>query len=273
MNQPDKEKLSQKDFVLLSAPLMAAYRAVECQRSDRLFDDPFAAKLVTPEAQMIALEDPEEEGRAFLAVRTRFFDDFLLSSVGIAPQVVNLGAGMDTRAFRLNWPQETKYYEIDYPEVLNYKNEILKNVPTTCSRYSVAVDLTDTNWVELLLQQGYDKNIPSVWLLEGLIYYLNQTEAHILLKTITEITSAESWIGLDSLNQLCKDSTYDEFYQGYFLSGFDNPEELLSAYGWEAEVFQPGEEGANFNRYIYPFPPRNHDNVERVFLIKAHKKS
>ncbi|MBD2505236.1 class I SAM-dependent methyltransferase [Anabaena azotica] len=271
MNQPYKEKLYQKDFVLLSAPLMAAYRAVESQRNDRLFDDPFAAKLVTPEAQKIALEDPEEEGRAFLAVRTRFFDDFLLGSASVAPQIVNLGAGMDTRAFRLNWTQETKYFEIDYPEVLNYKNEILKDVPTICSRYSIAVDLTDTNWVELLLQQGYDRNIPSVWLLEGLIYYLGETEAHSLLKTIAELTTIDSWIGLDLLNHLCKDSTYDEFYQGYFRSGFDNPEELLAAYAWEAEVLQPGEEGANFNRYIYPFPPRDHENVERVFLIKAKK--
>lgn len=271
MNQSYQEKISQKDFVLLSAPLMAAYRAVESQRSDRLFDDPFAAKLVTPEAQKIALEDPEEEGRAFLAVRTRFFDDFLLSSASIAPQIVSLGAGMDTRAFRLNWNLGMKYYEIDYPEVINYKNEILKDVTATCWRYSIAVDLTDANWVKLLLEQGYDKNIPSVWLLEGLIYYLSEKEAHTLLKTIAELTTIGSWIGLDLLNQLCKSSTYDEFYQGYFRSGFDNPEELLTTYGWEAEVLQPGEEGANFNRYIYPFPPRNHENVERVFLIKAKK--
>lgn len=266
-----KEKLTQKDFVLLSAPLMAAYRAVEAQRSDRLFDDPFASKLITTEAEKIALEDPEEEGRAFLAVRTRFFDDFLISSATIAPQIVNLGAGMDTRAFRLNWTQGTKYYEIDYPEVLTYKNEILKDVLTTCDRYSIAVDLTGTNWVEILLQQGFDKNIPSVWLLEGLIYYLSEKEAHTLLETITKLSSTDSWIGLDLINHLCKDSNYDEFYQGYFRSGFDNPEELLATYGWEAEVLQPGEEGANFNRYIYRFPPRDYDNVERVFLVKAKK--
>ena len=69
MNQSGNKKLSQKDFVLLSAPLMAAYRAIENQRNDRLFYDPFAAKLVTPEAEAIALEDPEEDGRAYLAVR------------------------------------------------------------------------------------------------------------------------------------------------------------------------------------------------------------
>ncbi|MBD2536268.1 SAM-dependent methyltransferase [Nostoc flagelliforme FACHB-838] len=271
MNQSGNKKLSQKDFVLLSAPLMAAYRAIENQRNDRLFYAPFAAKLVTPEAEAIALKDPEEDGRAYLAVRTRFFDDFLLSFAHVAPQVVSLGAGMDTRAFRLNWTEGTKYYEIDYPEVLNYKDSILKDTPTTCHRYSIAIDLTDYCWVQQLLQQGYDKSIPSVWLLEGLLYYLSDSEVHALLNTIMDLTTTGSWIGLDLLNQLCKESTYDEFYHGNFHSGFDNPEELLATYGWKAEVLQPGEEGANFNRYIHPFPPRNHENVERVFLIKAKK--
>ncbi|BBD63186.1 hypothetical protein NIES2109_60360 (plasmid) [Nostoc sp. HK-01] len=54
MSQPSKEKLSHKDFVLLSTPLIAAYRAVENQKSDRLFFDPFAAELATPEGEAIA---------------------------------------------------------------------------------------------------------------------------------------------------------------------------------------------------------------------------
>ncbi|MCM0593850.1 MAG: SAM-dependent methyltransferase [Gloeotrichia echinulata DEX184] len=273
MNQTSSQKLSQKEFVLLSAPLMAAYRSIESSRGDRLFFDQFAAKLVTPQAEVIASQDPEEEDRPYLAVRTRFFDDFLLSSTLLATQVVNLGSGMDTRAFRLNWAEGTKYYEIDYPEVLNYKDAILKDIPTTCRRYSIAIDLTDPTWFQHLLQQGYDKNIPSVWLLEGLLYYLSETEAHALLRTIMDLTTDGSWLGLDLLNKLCKESTYDEFYQGYFRSGFDNPKELLLSYGWEAEVFQPGDDGANFNRYTHPFPQGDYSEVERVFLIKAKKKS
>jgi methyltransferase (TIGR00027 family) len=272
MNQAHEQKLSQKEFVLLSAPLMAAYRAIENGRSDRLFFDPFAAKLATPEAEAIALEDPEEDGRAYLAVRTRFFDDFLLNPAHVVSQIVSLGAGMDTRAFRLNWTEGTKYYEIDYPEVLNYKDATLKDTPTTCQRYSIAIDLADPCWIQQILKQGYDKSIPSIWLMEGLLYYLSEPEAHALLKTIMDLTTTGSFLGLDLLNQSCKESTYDEFYQGYFRSGFDNPEELLATYDWEAEVVQPGEEGANFNRYIHPFPPRDYDNVERVFLIKAKKK-
>ena len=60
-------------------------------------------------------------------------------------------------------------------------------------------------------------------------------------------------------------------YKGYFRSGFDSPTELLAEYGWKAEITQPGDEGANFGRYTDKLPPRYVPDVERVFLIKAHK--
>ncbi|WP_392530002.1 class I SAM-dependent methyltransferase [Nostoc sp. C117] len=102
MNQSDNKKFYQKDFALLSAPLMAAYRAIEIKKNVRLFYDPFTAKLATFEAETFALEDQEENGRAYLVVHIRIFDDFLISSAHIAPQVVSLAAGMNTCAFRLN---------------------------------------------------------------------------------------------------------------------------------------------------------------------------
>ncbi len=98
----------------------------------------------------IALQDPEEENAPYMTVRTRFFDDFLLSSAVLAPQVVILGAGMDTRAFRLVWPEGTTLYELDQPEIQSRKDAILQNTPTTCQRHAIAVDLRHVNSVELL---------------------------------------------------------------------------------------------------------------------------
>lgn len=270
MNQPDEQKLSQEEFVLLSAPLIAAYRAMESERSDRLFFDPFAAELAGTKAKTIALQDPEEENAPYVTVRTRFFDDFLLSSAVLAPQVVILGAGMDTRAFRLVWPEGTTLYELDQPEIQSRKDAILKDTPTTCQRHAIAVDLTKP-WSQKLLTQGYLANVPSVWLLEGLLMYLTDSEVHFLLKTIMELASTGSWLGLDLLNELAKESTSDEFFRGYFRSGFDNPEQLLATYGWEAEVVQPGDEEAHFGRYTRKFPPRHVNGVERLFFVKAKK--
>jgi O-methyltransferase involved in polyketide biosynthesis len=125
----------------------------------------------------------------------------------------------------------------------------------------------------ILLAEGYLQNLPSIWLLEGLLMYLSVEEVHRLLKTVSELSTTGSWIGLDLINELAKEDPIDKEFKGYFTSGFDNPEELLASYGWQAEVFQPGDEGANFGRHPHKFPPRNVGNIQRAFFIKAKKIS
>jgi methyltransferase (TIGR00027 family) len=106
---------------------MAAARARESERADRLFYDPLAAALAGPEG-FAWLERMEAAARSdgpglYPVIRTRFFDDFLLDScrrLG-ARQVVLVAAGLDTRAFRLDWPSRTRLYEMDLPEVLDAK--------------------------------------------------------------------------------------------------------------------------------------------------------
>ena len=110
---------------------MAAARALESRRPDRLFDDPLAAAFAGREG--FAWLDGMELSRVwggpglYIVIRTRFFDDFLLStcqSIG-ARQIVLLAAGMDARAFRINWPSQTRLYELDRPEVLAAKETVL----------------------------------------------------------------------------------------------------------------------------------------------------
>ena len=99
-----------QDIVARSSQLMAAIRALETKRPDRLFEDPLAARLAGSEiiAQVEPkLKEDEKQGRPYVATRTRFFDDFMVSSAFQIGQVVILGAGMDTRAFRLPLPPET----------------------------------------------------------------------------------------------------------------------------------------------------------------------
>jgi methyltransferase (TIGR00027 family) len=240
-------------------------RAHETNREDRLFNDPFAAKLAGEEAfQRVDLQLTSQD-QAYVAVRTRFFDDFLAASQ--IAQVVLLASGLDTRAYRFSWNPEVDVYELDHPEVLAYKADLLKNASPSCKHHIIAADLTQP-WEEKLLSAGYSPASPSVWLIEGLLMYLSEAQAHRLLESVSNLSTPGSQLGVDLIN--VKSLEYEP-YKGYFQFGSDTPEKLLSFYGWQSEVTQPGDEGANFARYVEPLPPREVLDVMRVFLVKAHK--
>lgn len=256
-------------FVPFSARLMAAMRAKETERQDRLFNDPFAHRLAGEEAFTFLEQQEKEQDLAYVAVRTHFFDDFLLDARPKINQIVILGSGMDTRAYRLPWSSDTKIYELEQRQVLKTKKAILFDATPTCQHYTIAANLTEP-WSQLLLEQGYQSSLPSVWLLEGLLMYLTESEVRQLLQIISQLTNAENYLGLDLIN--VKSIEY-QAYKGYFRSGFDYPEELLAEYGWRAEVTQPGDKGAHFGRYTNKLPSREVPDIERVFLIKAYKNN
>jgi len=253
------------EFVPFTARMMAAMRARETSRKDQLFSDPFAAKLAGEEAFQEVDIRLSSQDQSYVAVRTRFFDDFLTASQ--MGQVVLLGSGLDTRAYRLPWTSEVAVYELDHAEVLAYKAELLQGTSPSCKHHLIAADLTQP-WQDKLLSAGYSPTSPSIWLLEGLLMYLSEVQVHRLIELIADLSTDESQLGLDLIN--VKSLEYGP-YQGYFRSGFDHPEKLLSQYGWQATVVQPGDEGANFGRYVEPPPPREIPDLMRVFLAKANK--
>jgi methyltransferase (TIGR00027 family) len=269
MTQPVPTKPDPDKFVPFTARLMAAMRAKETARPDRLFNDFLAAQLAGEEAFAFLEQNLTEEDRPYVAVRTRFFDNFLLDVCAEANQIVILASGMDTRAYRLPWSSETKIYELDQAQVLETKTAILVDAIPKSQHYIIPADLTQP-WSHLLLEQGYQPNLSSVWLLEGLLMYLTERQVRQLLQTISQLTNGDSYLGLDLVNVKGMES---EPYKGYFRSGFDFPEELLAEYRWKAEVIQPGDDGAHFCRYTNKLPPRDIADVERVFLIKAHKEA
>lgn len=262
-----------QDVVSRSSRVMAAIRAIETQRIDGLFKDPLAAKLageeliaeITPTAQKY-----EDDGMPIVIVRTRFFDDFLMSEAASIKQVVILGAGMDTRAFRLPWQRDTQIYELDRPEVLEYKTSVLGNIESKCERHLISVDITEP-WAEKLIASGYQVEIPSVWLMEGLLYYLSDQEVHKLLKVITQMSVPMSWLGADLINSHIISQSTEKLSQ-HWKYGCDDPEKLLSTYNWEASVLQPGEEGASYGRFTSKFQPRNILDASHYFFVKASLK-
>ncbi|MGW3071521.1 SAM-dependent methyltransferase [Kitasatospora sp. NPDC001132] len=168
---------------------VARVRAYESSRPDPLFVDPYAAAFVTAAGLEPAPTRPESAlARALVAhgiLRTRFYDDRLLAAG--ADQVVLLAAGLDTRAYRLDWPAGTRVFEIDLAPVLAFKAQVLDGLDAVprAERTALPADLLDARWPERLVAAGFDPARRSVWLAEGLLVYLTAEEAAALLTAVT----------------------------------------------------------------------------------------
>jgi methyltransferase (TIGR00027 family) len=272
------------DPVAQTSRWMAAARARESERPYRLFDDSLAAALAGPEgfAWLDGMEStPGFGGPAlYVIVRTRFFDDFLLyASWGArVRQVVLLAAGMDARAFRLNWPPGIRLYELDQPQVLNAKDEILDRTSAqpACERRVVGVDLRNPSWSKALLNAGYEAQEPSVWLMEGLLFYMSETIVRNLLDVAGALAAPGSLLGMDLVNRnLLRSLTMRPLLRAFARRGASGhfgvnyPEALLAEYGWTAEATQPGEWSANYGRWPYPVAHRRTPGIPRIFFVRA----
>ena len=282
--EADAGKALPVDPVAQTSRWMAAARARESERPYRLFDDPLAAALAGTEG-FVWLERMEPVpgfgGPAqYVVVRTRFFDDFLLYAYWGAGmrQVVLLAAGMDARAFRLNWPPGTRLYELDRPEVLAAKDEVLARAGAwpACERRTIGVDLGRPSWSEALSKAGYQARKPSVWLMEGLLFYMSGAAVRRLLGITGALAAPRSLLGVDLVNRDLLNSPTTRPLLAAFARrgasgrfGANDPEALLAEHGWAAEATQAGEWGANYGRWPYPVALRGRPGVPRIFFVRA----
>ena len=186
----------------------AAARAVESSRPDRLIDDPLAAAFVAAAdpAPPLPLRWPDRDaalsdreilllhGSGYVGLRARFGDDELLRAcVAGVGQVVVLAAGLDTRAFRIDWPDGVRLFEIDLPSMLEFKEVVLRQqgVIARCARITVGVDLR-ADWAGALADAGFDAGSPSVWLAEGLLQYLSAETERALFERIHDLSAPGS---------------------------------------------------------------------------------
>jgi methyltransferase (TIGR00027 family) len=271
------------DPVALTALMVAAARAREHERSDRLFSDPYAAALVGEQGARLLAEvetaSGDTHGNPYLSIRVRFFDDFLLeavSSTGIR-QVVLLAAGMDTRAFRLPWPAGTEVYELDRPDVLAGKDTILQSIGAVarCTRHRLDVDLART-WAQALAAAGFDHHTPSACLAEGLLQYLDETAARHVISQATQLAAPGSVWGANLVSAAFLTHPATRTFREAFARlgaplqwGTDEPEALFAQYGWRATLTIPGGDGANFGRW--PWPVTRGPDTPRSFLVTAHR--
>ena len=206
---PGENLVSGVGFTALMA---AAARAVESTRPDRLIDDPlaavFAAAAQPPPLPLAWPEDgaslSEREallllGAGYVGMRCRFFDDFLRAACACGlRQVVILAAGLDARAFRLDWPSDLRLFEIDRPEVLAFKEAVLRErgARANCVRSALATDLGG-DWPTALRLGGFDPTAPTAWLAEGLLQYLPAEAERRLLGDVHELSAVGSQLALE----------------------------------------------------------------------------
>jgi methyltransferase (TIGR00027 family) len=260
----------------------AAVRARESAREDRLFKDPWAAALAGEEG-MEWIEGRKEENTVTMAIRTRFFDEFLQCMTFQNPirQVVLMAAGLDTRAFRLGWPVGTMIYELDQAEVLGYKDQILQSngAQSYCKRLAIPADLARP-WRQLLLQAGFDPELPSIWLLEGFLFYLPDESITQILDQVTSLAAPGSWMGFDINNHTMLTSPWTrEWVEMQAKSGapwigtMDDPAGFLAERGWKASLTQAGAPDANYGRWTLPVIPVTMPDMPHNWFVTAVKSA
>lgn len=228
------------EFLYGTACWTAAARAKETARSDRLFDDPYAASLagVVGEQLLQASELASGGENRYLAVRSLWFDQIVEAHASQVRQVANLGDGFDTRPFRLTLPPSLRWFEIDLPGVFDRKEPTLidlRAVPT-CVRTVVPTDLRG-RWTDPLLGTGFEPDRPTMWLAEGLLFYLSTTAVDDLLSDARQLSGLGSRFAADLFGSaLLRQRDWGERIP--YCS--DDPAGLLEHAGWrETELAQP----------------------------------
>ncbi len=188
----DKTTTTTHPLLAATARWTAGARAKESTRAYHLFSDPWAEALAGPEGAEWVAQRPAASLVA-ISLPTRYFDDFLqhITFQQRIGQAVLAAAGLDTRAFRLRWPNQTHVFERDQPQVLQAKAETLQ---------ALGVDLSEP-WTEVLLEGGFDPRASSGWLLEGFLIYLSPRQLQRCLDEVTGLDAPGSWLCFDVINR------------------------------------------------------------------------
>lgn len=263
---------------------MAAYRARESRRADRLYDDPYAELLAGEKGWSLLTHfhtpHANDEGNPYLAIRTRWFDD-QLSSLPPGSQAVGLGAGLDTRAYRMDWPEDVRLFEIDQPAVLAYKAERLagSGAQRRVDCRTVPVNLAD-DWMAALAEAGHDRSRPTFWFAEGVLFYLPQEGAQRVLREAARLSAPGSRVAAD----LVGTGIFKFPYTRQFLRrleeadspwrfGVDDLPAFLGPAGWsDVKALEPGDPEASYGRWPSAASPTNIPIIPRIYLVSGTKQ-
>lgn len=176
---------------------VATYRAMESERPDALFYDPFARQLAGERGKQIATELAKHGMRSWpIVVRTQVLDELILQAIEEDgyDTVLNLAAGLDTRPYRLALPATLRWTEVDLPEMINYKREALKEATCFCRLERHALDLKDSEARRALLARIGAGATKMLVITEGLLLYLDEEEVKDLAWDLYREPSTKRWL-------------------------------------------------------------------------------
>lgn len=272
-----------------TAVMVAAARAGETERSDALINDPYAKVLVEGAGtgvwetildsgfnDKMAEADPEvgavlEHMGNYQAVRTHFFDAYFETAVAAGiRQVVILASGLDSRAYRLQWPSGTTIFEIDQPKVLEYKDCTLRahGVAPAATLHQLPIDLRE-DWPKELREAGFDPSQPAAWLAEGLLMYLPGEAQDRLFENITALSAPGSRVSAETVGEHAaerRERMRERFekFAGHLGVGpmmnvqdlmYDDPDraevaQWLNGHGWTATSVTSQQEMERLGRWL-----------------------
>lgn len=234
---------------------IAHHRAVETARPDALFRDPLAGRLAGERGRDIAAAMPVPRMIGWsVTIRTCIVDDYIRSAVARGVDtVVNLGAGLDTRPYRMDLPARLRWVEADYPRIIEYKESVLAGEHPTCRLERVKIDLADRSQRQAFLA-GLDAQAQRLLVLtEGVVPYLEVEEAAALADDLKALDHAAGWV-VDyfsaEANRFRRRSGMTKAMQNApFRFTPEDPFAFFAAHGWRtAEIRYLPDEGDRLRR-------------------------
>jgi methyltransferase (TIGR00027 family) len=285
-----------------TALFVATARALEAQKSDPLAVDPFAEVFCRAvggnAADVLDGKDPGHQLKTpdwgehfvnFQGARTRFFDNYFRRAAddGVR-QVVILAAGLDSRAYRLPWPDQTTIFELDRPQVLEFKREVLaeQGAKPNAQRREVAIDLRE-DWPQALRDSGFDTAKPSAWIAEGLLIYLPVAAEEQLFSGINTLASPGSHAAVEDSAPMASDELEtgieeeraaraegDErlFFQLVYNERHAPADQWFDQHGWTAEATRLGDYLREVGRPVPGPDSEAGPMIARNTLVRAVKR-
>jgi methyltransferase (TIGR00027 family) len=281
VSRTDSDSWDLASSVGATATMVAAARALASRDDEPLIDDPFAAdlvravgvdfftRLVDGDIPLSALEGDGPRLMAdVIAVRTKFFDDFFVDAgtAGIR-QAVILASGLDSRPYRLPWAAGTTVFEIDQPQVIEFKTTTMTSIGATpaAEHRAVSIDLRD-DWPSALLRNGFDDSQPTAWSAEGLLVYLPPEAQDRLFDNITALSAPDCQLATEyhpdagaavaertkAMGAQLQQHGFDVDLSQLFYAGERNAvADYLTGHGWQVSTRTRPEVFAGYGR-VFP---------------------
>jgi methyltransferase (TIGR00027 family) len=313
VRRTDDDSWEITESVGATALAVAAARAAETEGENPLINDPFARVFLeaagdgvwnwwgNPELPPDIVEASPDVAlrmqgmRDYIASRTAFFDQFFLDANNVgARQAVILAAGLDARAWRLPWLGGTTVYELDQPSVLEFKVSTLRQrgARPRSDLVNVAVDLRQ-DWPTALQYAGFDASAPSVWTVEGLLWFLPAAAQDLLFERIQTLTAPGSWLAVEAPTPDFTDpdarerqraqmqrhrelaarlgreqAEIPDFQELWYFEDRTDVGDWLLGHGWEVSVLRAEEMMARYDRH----PPEGiEDGTPRSLFVSAQR--